>query len=123
VASAVGATNSRHGSEPVRRYAADLIVPRTARTHCALLKGMALRYVMRARAAEAWYERQRTILVELVEELCRRAPDRLDPMFAPLWKAAADDAARLRVVIDQVASLTDHAAVAWHRTLLARPAR
>jgi len=123
VASAVGATNSRHGSEPVRRYAADLIVPRTARTHCALLKGMALRYVMRARAAEAWYERQRTILMELVEELCRRAPDRLDPMFAPLWKAAADDAARLRVVIDQVASLTDHAAVAWHRTLLARPSR
>jgi dGTPase len=123
VASAVGATNSRHGAEPVRRYEADLIVPRTARTHCALLKGMALRYVMRARAAEAWYERQRTILVELVEELCRRAPDQLDPVFAPLWKAAADDAARLRVVIDQVASLTDHAAVAWHRTLLARPSR
>jgi len=123
VASAVGATNSRHGAEPVRRYEADLIVPRTARTHCALLKGMALRYVMRARAAEAWYERQRTILVELVEELCRRAPDRLDPVFAPLWKAAADDAARLRVVIDQVASLTDHVAVAWHRTLLARPSR
>ncbi len=40
-------------------------------------------------------------------------------MFAPLWKAAGDDAARLRVVIDQVASLTDPAAVAWHRTLVA----
>ena len=40
-------------------------------------------------------------------------------MFAPLWKAAPDDAARLRVVIDQVASLTDHAAVAWHGTLVA----
>jgi dGTPase len=123
VASAVGATNSRHGSRPVRRYEADLVVPRTARLSCALLKGMALRYVMRARAAEEWYERQRTILIELVEALCRRAPDHLDPMFAPLWKAAADDAARLRVVIDQVASLTDHAAVAWHRTLVAAPAK
>jgi dGTPase len=122
VASAVGATNSRHGSEPVRRYQADLVVPRTARLFCALLKGMALRYVMRARAAEEWYERQRTVLIDLVEALCRHAPDRLDPMFAPLWKAAGDDAARLRVVIDQVASLTDHAAVAWHRTLVA-PAR
>jgi dGTPase len=40
-------------------------------------------------------------------------------MFAPMWKAAGDDAARLRVVIDQVASLTDPAALAWHRTLLA----
>jgi dGTPase len=119
VSSAVGATNSRYGSEPMRRYDADLVVPRTVRNHCALLKGMALRYVMRARAAEAWYQRQRVILVDLVQELCRRAPDRLDPMFAPMWKAAGDDAARLRVVIDQVASLTDPAAVTWHRTLVA----
>jgi len=36
-----------------------------------------------------------------------------------MWKAAGDDAARLRVVIDQVASLTDPAALEWHRTLLA----
>jgi dGTPase len=120
VASAVGATNSRHGSEPMRRYDADLVVPRTVRNQCALLKGMALRYVMRARA-ERWYERQRTILIELVEALCRCAPDHLDPVFAPLWRNAPDDAARLRVVIDQVASLTDHAAVAWHRTLVAAP--
>jgi dGTPase len=74
--------------------------------------------VMRARGP-AWYERQRAILVELVEELCRRAPDHLDPMFAPMWKTAENDAARLRVAIDQVASLTDPAAVAWHRTLVA----
>jgi dGTPase len=118
VSSAVGATNSRYCSEPMRRYDADLVVPRTVRNQCALLKGMALRYVMRARGA-AWYERQRAILVELVEELCRRAPDHLDPMFAPLWKAAGNDADRLRVVIDQVASLTDPGAAAWHRTLVA----
>jgi dGTPase len=119
VASAVGATHSRYGSEPMRRYDADLIVPRTVRIQCALLKGMALRYVMRARAAEDWYARQRTILIELVDALGRQAPERLDAMFAPMWAAAADDAARLRVVIDQVASLTDHAAVAWHGTLVA----
>jgi dGTPase len=119
VASAVGATHSRYGTDPVRRYQADLIVPRTVRDQCALLKGMALRYVMRARAAEDWYARQRTILIELVEALGRQAPDRLDAMFAPMWVAAADDAARLRVVVDQVASLTDHGAVAWHGTLVA----
>jgi dGTPase len=119
VSSAVGATNSRFGSEPMRRYEADLIVPRTVRNQCALLKGMALRYVMRARAAEDWYDRQRQILTELVAALSERAPEHLDPMFTPIWKAAGDDAARLRVVIDQVASLTDHAAVEWHRTLVA----
>jgi dGTPase len=119
VSSAVGATHSRHGRDPVRRYDVDLIVPRTVRNQCALLKGMALRYVMRARAAEEWYERQRAILHELVAVLNERAPDHLDPMFVELWKAAETDAARLRVVIDQVASLTDPAAVAWHRTLMA----
>ncbi|WP_030438515.1 deoxyguanosinetriphosphate triphosphohydrolase [Actinoplanes subtropicus] len=118
VASAVGATQSRFGTEPVRRYDADLIVPRTVRNQCALLKGMALRYVMRSRAAEGWYEQQRTILVELVDALTR-TPEGLDVVFRPLYEMAESDAAALRVVIDQVASLTDPAAVAWHRTLVA----
>jgi dGTPase len=118
VASAVGATQARFGGEPLQRYDADLVVPRTVRNQCALLKGMALRYVMRARGDD-WYDRQRQILKELVAALITHAPEHLDPMFAPLWKAAGDDAARLRVVIDQVASLTDHAAVQWHRTLVA----
>ena len=118
VASAVGATHSRYGTDPVRRYAADLIVPPTVRNQCALLKGMALRYVMRTRAAEGWYEQQRTILVELVDALMR-TPEALDPVFRPLHEAADSDASALRVVIDQVASLTDPAAVAWHRTLVA----
>ncbi|GIF26350.1 dGTPase [Actinoplanes tereljensis] len=118
VASAVGATQSRYGTDPVRRYEADLIVPRTVRNQCALLKGMALRYVMRTRAAEDWYDQQRTILVELVQALTR-TPERLDLVFGPLHAAAESDAAALRVVVDQVASLTDHAAAAWHRTLVA----
>jgi dGTPase len=79
---------------------------------------MALRYVMRTRAAEGWYEEQRTILTELVDVL-RRTPEALDVVFRPLYDAAQSDAEALRVVIDQVASLTDHAAVAWHRTLVA----
>lgn len=114
VAAAVRAT--RQG-RPLRRYDADLVVPDTVRNQCALLKGMALRYVMRPRAKEAWHEQQRQILADLVERLCVRAPDPLDPVFAPLWKQADNDAARLRVVIDQVASLTDPAAVRWHHRL------
>jgi dGTPase len=43
----------------------------------------------------------------------------LDPVFKPRHEAAESDAAALRVVIDQVASLTDPAAMAWHRTLVA----
>jgi dGTPase len=48
-----------------------------------------------------------------------RTPEALDPVFAPLFQAAESDAEALRTVIDQVASLTDTAAVGWHGTLVA----
>ncbi|MBQ6639943.1 MAG: deoxyguanosinetriphosphate triphosphohydrolase, partial [Saccharopolyspora sp.] len=54
------------------------------------------------------------LLAELVPALADRAPEALDPAFAPAWRAAAGDAAGLRVVLDQVASLTDAQAVSWH---------
>ncbi|QGN47360.1 deoxyguanosinetriphosphate triphosphohydrolase [Micromonospora sp. WMMD558] len=117
VSAAVAATQAHFGSGPHRRYAADLVVPRGIRARCALLKGIALRYVMRRPGSRGRYERQRRILTDLVEILTDRAPDALDVVFAPLWRVAPDDAARLRVVIDQVASLTDPAAVAWHARL------
>lgn len=118
VSSVVAATEARHGPGPHRRYAADLVVPRRIRAQCALLKGIALRYVMRRPGASGRYDRQRELLAELVAVLLDRAPDALDEVFAPLWRAAPDDAARLRVVIDQVASLTDPAALAWHARLV-----
>ncbi|MEH0823536.1 MULTISPECIES: deoxyguanosinetriphosphate triphosphohydrolase [unclassified Micromonospora] len=118
VSTVVSATRERFGPGPHRRYAADLVVPRRIRAQCALLKGIAWRYVMNRPGAGVRYDRQREILTELVGVLGDRAPDALDPVFAPLWRAAADDAARLRVVVDQVASLTDPAAVAWHDRLV-----
>ncbi|MEW2473666.1 deoxyguanosinetriphosphate triphosphohydrolase [Micromonospora gifhornensis] len=118
VADAVAATTARFGPGPHRRYAADLVVPRSLRARCALLKGIALRYVMRRPGAQGRYQRQREIITDLVRVLTDRAPEALDPVFAPLWRAAPDDAGRLRVVIDQVASLTDPAALAWHARLI-----
>jgi dGTPase len=117
VAAAVQATRAGFGGAELRRYAADLVVPDRVRAQCALLKGIALRYVMRRPDARGRYERQREILTDLVRVLVARAPDGLDTVFAPLWKAASDDAARLRVVVDQVASLTDQSAVAWHERI------
>ncbi|MFI7216849.1 deoxyguanosinetriphosphate triphosphohydrolase [Micromonospora maritima] len=118
VSSVVAATEQRHGPGPHRRYAADLVVPRRIRAQCALLKGIALRYVMRRPGARGRYARQRELLAELVAVLLDRSPDALDPVFGPLWREAPDDATRLRVVVDQVASLTDPAALAWHGRLV-----
>jgi dGTPase len=117
-AAAVRATRERYGPAPLRRYAADLIVPREIRAQCALLKGIALRYVMRRPGSEGRYAGEQALLLELVDALTARVPDALDPVFGPLWSAADDDAARLRVIVDQVASLTDAAAIAWHAKLV-----
>jgi dGTPase len=112
-AAAGTATRERYGPEPLRRYDADLIVPRRARAECALLKGVALRYVMQREGAAAVYARQRELLTELVHLLTLQAPAALDGLHRPQWESAPDDAARLRVVIDQVASLTDASVGRW----------
>jgi len=117
VDAAVRTTRRRHGDGPLRRYAADLVVPRRTRAECALLKGMAWRYILSRPETEPDRARQRELLRELVHALTLRAPTALDPLHAPRWRAAPDDASRLRVVIDQVASLTDLSAVAWHKRL------
>ncbi|WP_026922635.1 deoxyguanosinetriphosphate triphosphohydrolase [Glycomyces arizonensis] len=123
VSAAVGATRDRYGRAPLGRYDADLVVPERERVQCALLKGIAWRYVMRPRTAEPYYARQRETLTDLVTLLSDRGPEALEPMFAAAWRRAGDDAARLRVVIDQVASLTDASATAWHAGLAAGGAR
>jgi dGTPase len=114
------ATLDRFGrAGPLTRYAADLIVPRRQRLECALLKGITAHYVMsRAGAAQA-QARERELLAELASAIERGAPLTLDPLLRPSWDAAATDAARRRVVIDQVASLTDTSAIAWHHRLCA----
>jgi dGTPase len=112
------ATMARFGrSGPLTRYTADLIVPRQQRLECALLKAITAHYVMtRAGAAEA-QARERELLTELAYAIERGAPQTLDPLLRPSWLAAETDAARRRVVIDQVASLTDTSAIAWHHRL------
>ena len=102
---------------PFARYAADLVVPEETGLEIAVLKGIAAHYVMRADDRVATMVRQRELLAELVALLAHRGPDALERPFADDWAAAGDDPARLRVVIDQVASLTDASAVTWHAAL------
>jgi dGTPase len=99
------------------RYAADLVVPHRQRLECALLKAITARYVMNRAGVLAAQARERELLTELAHAIERGAPQTLDPLLRPSWDAAGTDAARRRVVIDQVASLTDTSAIAWHHRL------
>jgi dGTPase len=102
---------------PLTRYAAGLIVPRQQRLECALLKGITAHYVMTRAGVIAAQARERELLAELALAVEHGAPLTLDPLFRPAWSAADTAAARRRVVIDQIACLTDTSAIAWHHRL------
>ncbi len=111
------ATVAACGDRALVRYAADLVVPRRTGLAITALKGVAAHYVMRAEERVAVLERQRQVVTELVSLLAERGAEALMPALRADHEAAGSDAARLRVVVDQVASLTDSSAVQWHDRL------
>lgn len=113
-ASTVSATRVEFGAGPLGRYRADLVVPPEARAEIQILKGLAVHFVMSPRENEPVYYQQRTLLADLVDALFEAGPSALEPLFAENWRQTNDDNERLRVVIDQVASLTDASASRWH---------
>ncbi|MFF0787762.1 deoxyguanosinetriphosphate triphosphohydrolase [Streptomyces spiralis] len=117
---AEGATRQTYGSGRLSRYGAELVVPRSARMECAVLKAVADRYVMQRAEQERLRADQRIVVAELAEALTARAPEGLDPQFRALFDQAGDDRARKRVIVDQIASLTDASARSLHARLRGR---
>ncbi|HET7397602.1 MAG TPA: deoxyguanosinetriphosphate triphosphohydrolase [Intrasporangium sp.] len=109
------ATRERHGPGDLARFDADLVIPDGARAECAVLKAVANHFVMTTEARLRVLESQREVVLALVEAYAARPEERLDADFAADLRAARTDAERLRVVVDQVASLTDARALALHR--------
>jgi dGTPase len=115
---ALAATLEVAGTDrPLTRYAAGLTVPRRQRLECALLKGVTARYVMNRAGVAAQQADQRDLIAELAAAVQAGAPATLDPALRQAYDSAGVDHARLRVVIDQIASLTDTSAIAWHGRL------
>ena len=108
------ATRERHGSGSLTRYDADLVVPDDTRAECAVLKAVAAHFVMHAQERVTVMAGQRQVVRSLVEAYQADPPGRLDPDLLADWKAAGSDAEALRVVVDQVASLSDVRALALH---------
>jgi dGTPase len=102
---------------PLTRYAADLVVPRQQRLECALLKGVTAQYVMARAGAAQNQAKERELIAELAAAVLAGAPGALDRVFQPVYAAAGNDQDRLRVVVDQISSLTDTSAIAWHGRL------
>jgi dGTPase len=114
------ATQEKYGDSNLTRYSANLVVPRAQRVEVALLKSMAGHYVINADTSQIRYGEQQNLLTELVEAILASAPATLEGFFLQDWQRAENDQQRVRVVIDQVASLTDPGAIALHNRLINR---
>ena len=108
------ATRERHGAGDLTRHAADLVVPDATRAECAVLKAVAAHFVMYADERVELMAGQREVVKALVAAYLAD-PGRLDPDLRGDHDAAGSEAAALRVVVDQVASLTDVRALELHR--------
>nr|WP_234756572.1 deoxyguanosinetriphosphate triphosphohydrolase [Arthrobacter alkaliphilus] len=116
--SALETTRAHFGPDHLTRYAAELMVPEETVTEIAVMKGLATTFVISTDHRQPVYERQREVLHALVGVLNASGDRHLEPVFAADWRDAPDDGARLRVVIDQVASLTDASALAMYERLV-----
>jgi dGTPase len=113
-------TRKVHGDGPLTRYSANLEIPRDQKIEVDFLKSVAGHYLIGASASQERYAKQQIVIHELVDILFTAAPKELDPIFEDDWKVATTDAQRLRVVVDQIASLTDPGAYALHAHLSKR---
>ncbi|MEV6336257.1 deoxyguanosinetriphosphate triphosphohydrolase [Nocardia vinacea] len=104
---AIMATREVAGRAVLSRYAADLEVPPIVAAEVAMLKTVALRYVM----SDLVHKRRQAVQRERIQAVANRllatAPHGLDPLLLPWWHAATDDTARVRVIVDQIASYTE----------------
>ncbi len=114
---AESATRDQYGDGPLTRYNANLVVPRAQRIEVAILKSIATFYVINAAASQERYADQQIVIKSLVEMVLEQAPASLDSFFLDDWKRATNYEEKLRVVVDQVASLTDPGAYALHAAL------
>ena len=117
VSAVATATRQTYGNGPLTRYEAELIIPEETAAEILLLKGIAVRYVMEPREHEPVYLRQRTLIFDLADALMTGGGKGIDPVLVEAWNQADDEDARLRVVVDQIASLTDTSARSWHARL------
>ena len=114
------ATRAQYGEGLLTRYSASVVIPEQTAYEIVALKGIAVYFVMAPREHQPFHQEELTIVSDLVDVLMADSPrpsDALESVFVEDWNQASNDDERLRVAVDQVASLTDGSALAMHSIL------
>ncbi|WP_372491782.1 deoxyguanosinetriphosphate triphosphohydrolase [Microbacterium croceum] len=120
----VAATREAYAGPALVRYNAHVVVPRVIEVEIAVLKGIMGQAIVTIEARKGVYKEQRRVLKRLADvlwstdALWSAGADVLEPAFAADFIDATSDAERARVIVDQIASLTDQSAIDWHNRLV-----
>ena len=107
LADAPGAATSGAPGLGLGRQHGRLVVPPDVEAEVRLLKTVAVLYVMDQPSHQARQDRQRDRIYRVHEYLRAGAPGSLDTMFQAWFNAAETDLERERVIVDQIASMTE----------------
>jgi dGTPase len=113
-------TELANASEHLVRYQGALVVPQEVRAEIAVLKGIVSAYLMTDEKRQPYYQWQRAILTELADALLRANGKHLDSYCSNAWQQATNSEQQHRVIVDQVASLTDVSALSLHHELVTK---
>lgn len=107
--------------ESMARFGASIVVPISVRQEIATLKGIVSAFLMSHESRRPFYEWQRALLAELADALLAANGQHLDSYSRAAWAAAKSEQEQRRVIVDQVASLTDQSAINLHNRLVGSP--
>lgn len=113
------ATREKYGDGALIRYRANVVIPENTSYEMVMLKSLAVHFIIAPRERE-FYRREQKIITDLVEVFMSKSPrphDAMEEVFVGDWNECTNDDERLRVAIDQVASLTDGSATTLHAAL------
>ena len=105
-------------AESLVRFGALLVIPAEVRAEISVLKGIVSAFLMSHESRRPYYEWQRGLLTELADALLASNGADLDVYSALAWSKATDDTQKHRVIVDQIACLTDQSALTWHHRLV-----
>ena len=107
-------------SGSLTRYQSRVVETEDVLAEIAVLKGLVSAYLMSHESRRPFYEWQRALLKELADALLERQGAWLDAVHQKSWLDAQTHLQQKRVIVDQIASLTDQSAITLHDKLVTR---
>ena len=105
-------------ADSLARFGSTLSIPTDVQAEISVLKGIVSAYLMSTEARRPFYEWQRGLLTDLADALLASNGANLDAYSAAAWAVASGDVEKHRVIVDQIACLTDQSALTLHHRLV-----